>query len=390
MQQALARKFVLGLLVVATAFGLTVATSGCSSSSSDSGGSASTTEPAAEKPAEPKPEEPVYSSWIVNIVDDATSSKDGMTYTIALNFNAENPTSDISGKYSGSATAKTTTKGSAGGASVNASAIAKSSQLEFTLAPVGAGSELKPLTDEPGYIGKGTITMAAAGDASVGSVKRGISNTSSQPIEVLVSGVGRDARHHHQRKQVQVQGHDRRQGVAACPPSSRPHSDRRRMRALPSGHLDKRVITSWRLSRGVWTAIIGLLLVAAATGGPILLQGALSLPWILAAVGLSAFIVIVFVVIVPSVRYRTWLYEVTDDEIDIRKGVVVHTRIIVPLVRVQHVNTSQGPILRAFGLASVSVATAAGELEIPGLSVEEADKLRDRVAVLARLAQEDV
>ena len=30
--------------------------------------------------------------------------------------------------------------------------------------------------------------MAAAGDASVGSVKRGISNTSSQPIEVLVSG----------------------------------------------------------------------------------------------------------------------------------------------------------------------------------------------------------
>jgi len=162
------------------------------------------------------------------------------------------------------------------------------------------------------------------------------------------------------------------------------------MRALPSGHLDKRVIASWRVSRAVWTGLISLVLILAATGGPILFQGTVSLPWLLAAVALSAGIVLIFVVVVPHIRYRTWRYEVTDDEIDIRKGVVVHTRIIVPLVRVQHVNTSQGPILRAFGLASVSVATAAGEQEIPGLSVEEAEKLRDRVAVLARLAQEDV
>ena len=162
------------------------------------------------------------------------------------------------------------------------------------------------------------------------------------------------------------------------------------MRALPSGHLDKRVIASWRVSRGVWTGVISLVLILAAAGGPVLFEGSLSLAWLLAAVALSACIVAVFVVAVPHVRYRTWRYEVTDDEIDIRKGVFVHTRIIVPLVRVQHVNTTQGPILRAFGLASVSVATAAGEQEIPGLSVEEAEKLRDRVAVLARLAQEDV
>ena len=162
------------------------------------------------------------------------------------------------------------------------------------------------------------------------------------------------------------------------------------MRALPSGHLDKRVIASWRVSRSVWTGVISLVLIIAAAGGPVLLQGSVSLPWLLSAIALSAGIVLVFVVAVPHIRYRTWRYEVTDDEIDIRKGVIVHTRIIVPLVRVQHVNTTQGPILRAFGLASVSVATAAGEQEIPGLSVEEAEKLRDRVAVLARLAQEDV
>ncbi len=162
------------------------------------------------------------------------------------------------------------------------------------------------------------------------------------------------------------------------------------MRALPSGRLDKRVIASWRVSRSLWTGLISLVVIAAATEGSILFQGEVSWAWVLAAVGFSALVVFVFVVVVPQIRYLTWRYEVTDDEVDIFKGVIVHTRIIIPLVRVQHVNTSQGPILRAFGLASVSVATAAGAQEIQGLSVEEADKLRDRVAVLARLAQEDV
>ena len=54
------------------------------------------------------------------------------------------------------------------------------------------------------------------------------------------------------------------------------------------------------------------------------------------------------------------------------------------------IRDSQGPILRAFGLSSVTVATAAGEHEIPGLGIEEADVLRDRAAELARLAREDV
>jgi hypothetical protein len=165
-----------------------VAVAGCSEKGSGSGGGTQASEPAKEPTEQEKPAEPTYSSWVVSIVDDASASKGGMTYDIALNLEATNPTGDISGKYTGTATAKTTTKGSAGGAAVSASAIAKSSQLEFTLAPVGAGSDLTPLTKEKGYIGTGTITMNAGGKASVGSVTKGISNNSSQPIEVLATG----------------------------------------------------------------------------------------------------------------------------------------------------------------------------------------------------------
>jgi hypothetical protein len=171
---------VLALLLVA------LAAVGCSEKSPSPSPGTQTSEPAKE-PVEQKPAEPTYSSWVVSVVDDASASKGGMTYDIALNLNATNPTGDIAGKYTGTATAKTTTKGSAGGAAVSASAIANSSQLEFTLSdPEATG--LKGLTDQKSYYGKGTITMNAGGQASVGNVTKGISNSSSQPIEVIVLG----------------------------------------------------------------------------------------------------------------------------------------------------------------------------------------------------------
>jgi membrane protein YdbS with pleckstrin-like domain len=105
---------------------------------------------------------------------------------------------------------------------------------------------------------------------------------------------------------------------------------------------------------------------------------------------LAVVALIVFVGIVPKIRWIQWSFEVYDQEIDIHKGIFWKKRIIIPLIRVQNVDTRQGPIMRANKLASFTVATAAGEHEIPGLTVEEADALRDHVAILARIAQEDV
>jgi hypothetical protein len=109
---------------------------------------------------------------------------------------------------------------------------------------------------------------------------------------------------------------------------------------------------------------------------------------VLAAV--AVLLAVLFVGIMPKLRHLRWRYQVNPEEIDILKGIIWRERIIVPLVRVQNVDTKQGPLMRANGLASFTVATAAGAHEIPGLASEEADELRDRVAYLARLAQEDV
>jgi membrane protein YdbS with pleckstrin-like domain len=172
------------------------------------------------------------------------------------------------------------------------------------------------------------------------------------------------------------------------------------MRALPTRKLDRRITRVWRLSAtinvliwalictvpcaGVWMAFIG----GSGSGD----RAVASIMGIVTLALLVLFVLafIFFVVILPKIRWIQWSFEVLDEEIDIHKGIFWKNRIIIPLIRVQNVDTRQGPIMRANGLASFTVATAAGNHEIPGLDVVEADALRDHVALLARIAQEDV
>lgn len=89
-------------------------------------------------------------------------------------------------------------------------------------------------------------------------------------------------------------------------------------------------------------------------------------------------------------RHKVWRYEVHENEIDIQSGIFVVTRVIVPMVRVQHVDTSQGPLLRKYNLATVKIFTAATVHSIPALEMEEADQLRDSISRLARVTDDDV
>jgi membrane protein YdbS with pleckstrin-like domain len=160
------------------------------------------------------------------------------------------------------------------------------------------------------------------------------------------------------------------------------------MRPSPARTLDKRAVPLWRL-----TALVGVV-------GPLalvtLIVTAMSLvagfPWLLPGVSLGVLVVaaLLSLVLVPSLRYRRWRYEVTEDEVDLQEGVMIVRRTLVPMTRVQHVDTSQGPLDRAFGLANVTVATAAGAHKIPALTLDDADVLRDRISQLARVAVDDV
>jgi hypothetical protein len=97
---------------------------------------------------------------------------------------------------------------------------------------------------------------------------------------------------------------------------------------------------------------------------------------------------IVSVVVVPRVRLRRFRYEVREDEIDLRHGIVVQVRTLVPMVRVQHVDTRRTVLSQAFGLAAVVFHTAAGANQIPALREADAAAIRDRITDLARTPEE--
>lgn len=163
------------------------------------------------------------------------------------------------------------------------------------------------------------------------------------------------------------------------------------MRPLPRNQLDPKVKSVWRISDALW--LTGIYLACAATFFIIaLVDPESSWAWLVAGIMTAVWLVLLvaWIAILPPIRYMRWRYEVGENELDIAKGIVWRTRSVIPFVRVQNTDTKQGPVLRAFGLASVTVATAAGEHEIPGLALAEADMLRDRIAEQARLAQEDV
>jgi len=162
------------------------------------------------------------------------------------------------------------------------------------------------------------------------------------------------------------------------------------MRDFPQNQLDPKIKNVWRINDFISLTIIWLCCFV-----PFLIVYLVEpMDWcliVLAALGgVYVLGLILFLFALPPIRYRRWRYELSEDYLDIARGIVWRKRFIIPFIRVQNTDTKQGPILRAFGLSSVTVSTAAGEHAIPGLSNAVADELRDRAAELARIAQEDV
>ena len=92
----------------------------------------------------------------------------------------------------------------------------------------------------------------------------------------------------------------------------------------------------------------------------------------------------------PYQNWRNWRYTITQHEIELKYGIFFKTHTLIPLSRVQHVNTRQGPILRWQELSTVTISTAATTHQIEGLDSTLADRLRRKISTYARLAEEDV
>jgi membrane protein YdbS with pleckstrin-like domain len=92
---------------------------------------------------------------------------------------------------------------------------------------------------------------------------------------------------------------------------------------------------------------------------------------ILATVGLVA---------TPRRIYDRLRYRLTDRLLQVVRGWLFHVDTIVPLVRVQHIDVTRGPVEKIFGVATLVVHTAGTHnsvVTLPGLSPDRAAEIRD-------------
>ena len=118
---------------------------------------------------------------------------------------------------------------------------------------------------------------------------------------------------------------------------------------------------------------------------PAVIVGVTTGRWCISGLIWAAAVVIVIVRLGFVTRsWHSWGYVEREDDLYITHGVMFRSLIAVPYWRMQLVEVESGPLERAYGLAAVTLKTASPETgaRIPGLSPEEATRLRDRLTEL--------
>ncbi len=135
----------------------------------------------------------------------------------------------------------------------------------------------------------------------------------------------------------------------------------------------------------VWVDLGGTLIGAAmtlvATSVPAFLTG---IQWFWALPGALAVVFIITLILTPR-RVRAIGYQVRDDDLLFRKGLMFQRIVAVPYGRMQLIDLNRGPLDRAVGLSELKFVTAAAatNIELPGLPAAEAEALRDQLVSLA-------
>lgn len=159
------------------------------------------------------------------------------------------------------------------------------------------------------------------------------------------------------------------------------------LRAQPKNNIASDAVKVWRITAAIYMIVLWFLIVASIG---LIIYFDLSPIYAFIGLGVGLLALFLFVYLIPKLRYRRWRYEIFEQEIYIQHGILIMTRTIIPMIRVQHVDTQQGPILKKYNLATVSVSTAATTHIIPALQEEDASSLRDRISTLARVEEDDV
>jgi uncharacterized protein len=130
----------------------------------------------------------------------------------------------------------------------------------------------------------------------------------------------------------------------------------------------------------VSTIVVALVLLVV-TSGPAFFS---HLAWLWALPAVVLVIMILVVAFVPR-RVRSIGFQLRDDDLLFRRGLLFQRFVSVPYGRMQLIDITRGPVSRIVGLSDLHFVTAAASstVAIPGLPIEDAEQLRDQLVALA-------
>jgi len=110
--------------------------------------------------------------------------------------------------------------------------------------------------------------------------------------------------------------------------------------------------------------------------------------WIIyGLVGVAILYAVWSIGIAPMLMQRYWRYDVGEEFVQLQHGRLIRSDQLIPLTKVQYVELGQGPLLRSQGLYRIEIGTMGSQHAIPGLLEQEAYRVRERIAELARIKE---
>lgn len=158
----------------------------------------------------------------------------------------------------------------------------------------------------------------------------------------------------------------------------------------PGRQVSVRAPRFWRTLALIVAIPTWLVAIAVVVVGLVALDGGWR--WLsIAAAVLLALAPLPWLTVVPRIRYRVHRWEITDIAVHVRSGWLGRADEIVPLSRVQTVDSTQGPLMRLFGLRTVTVSTAskAGTVAIAYLDEAVARETVARLVAITAATPED-
>lgn len=137
---------------------------------------------------------------------------------------------------------------------------------------------------------------------------------------------------------------------------------------------------SWFISRAIFLIILGGAIVALKL---LLLKNELYLINVWFGIAGDIFLGLILVLLIlntfvyPIFEYKQWKYIITKDKIEFSEGIFFVKKVTIPIVRVQHIQVSQGPINRKLGLSNIMISTAGGAHKIPNVETCKAEEISE-------------